>query len=62
MWFKPFRKNFINSPKFFIDMIFHNVNLVLLTCIPKFDVPLQVVNRTWFNLIFKEGFEFKIEL
>jgi hypothetical protein len=43
-------------------MIFHNINLVWLTCIQKFEVPLQVVNRTWFNLIFKEGFEFKIEL
>jgi hypothetical protein len=30
-------------------MNFHIVNFVWLTCIKKYEVPLQVVNRTWFN-------------
>jgi hypothetical protein len=43
--FKPLRKNSINSPKIFLDMIFKLVNLDWLTCIQNFEVPLQVANR-----------------
>jgi hypothetical protein len=46
---QTFGKNMVNSLKFFLDMIFHNVNLVCFTCIQKFEVHLQVVNMTWFK-------------
>jgi hypothetical protein len=36
----------MNSPKIFLDMIFNTVNLYWLTCIQKFEDPLQVANRT----------------
>jgi hypothetical protein len=44
--FKPFGKHFLSSPNFFLNMIFNTVNWDWLTCIPKFEVPLQVVNMT----------------
>jgi hypothetical protein len=40
------RKNTINSPKFFFEMIFKAVKLDGLTCIPKFEVPFQVAIGT----------------
>jgi hypothetical protein len=42
--FKPSDKHSINSPKFFLDMIFNTVNLDGLTCIKNFEVPLEVAN------------------
>jgi hypothetical protein len=45
--FKLFCKNLVNSPKIFFNMIFNTVNLYSLTCIPKFDVPLQVAKMTY---------------
>jgi hypothetical protein len=38
---KPLRKNFINLPKLFLDMIFMKINLDGLTCIQKFEVPYK---------------------
>jgi hypothetical protein len=38
-----------NSPKFYLLMIFMNMNLDGLTCIKKFEVPLQVTIMTWFK-------------
>jgi hypothetical protein len=32
-------------------MIFHNVNLVWLTCIQNLEVPLHVAIKAWFNNI-----------
>jgi hypothetical protein len=43
---QTFGKNSINSPNFFLDMIFMSMNLDGLTCIKKFEVPLQVANMT----------------
>jgi hypothetical protein len=42
----------MNSPKILLDMIFNTINLYGLTCIPKIEVPLQVVNGVGL-LIFK---------
>jgi hypothetical protein len=39
----------MNLPKISLDMIFKSVKLDSLTCIQKFEVPLQVVNKTWFK-------------
>jgi hypothetical protein len=44
--FKSFGKNPINSPKLFLNMIFNTKNLDCLTCIKKFEVPLQVATGT----------------
>jgi hypothetical protein len=38
--------NSLNSPKLLIDIILNTVNLDCLTCIQKFEVPLDVVDRT----------------
>jgi hypothetical protein len=53
--FKPLRKNSINSPKFFLDMVFNTVNLDGLTCFKKFEAPLQVANRDLKREIQKES-------
>jgi hypothetical protein len=42
--FKHFSKNLINSLKFYIHMIYLNMNFCSLTCIQILDVPLQMVN------------------
>jgi hypothetical protein len=47
--FKHFGNNLINSPKFYHLMIFMNMNLDGLTCIKKFEVPLQVTIMTRFK-------------
>jgi hypothetical protein len=38
------------------------MNLDLLTCIQKFEVPIQVANATSFNKYSKTRFEFEIEI
>jgi hypothetical protein len=43
-------------------MIFNTVNLDGLICIPKFEGPLQVVNRTWFNKNSKEDLNSKLNI
>jgi hypothetical protein len=43
-------------------MIFQDTNLEWLTCMQSLEVPLQVVNMTWFINNIQEGFEFKFEL
>jgi hypothetical protein len=45
---QPSRKNLINSLKIFLDIIVHNVNLVLLTCIQNLDVPFT--SGKWLGL------------
>jgi hypothetical protein len=40
------KKNLINSIKFYIHMIFQNINFYWLTCIVEIGVPSQVVNMT----------------
>jgi hypothetical protein len=57
--FKPFGKNLINSPKFFLGMIFNTMNLDWLTCIQNFEVPLQVENGLKRNI--KKEFKFEFE-
>jgi hypothetical protein len=37
-----------NSLKISLILIFHNVNLYRHTCMKNLEVPLQVVNVTWF--------------
>jgi hypothetical protein len=39
-----------NSTKFYFHIPFQNMNLHWLTCIQEFGVPLQVANKTWFNI------------
>jgi hypothetical protein len=41
-------------------MIFNTMNIYGLTCIPKCEVSLQVVNRTWFNKNSKEDLNMKL--
>jgi hypothetical protein len=38
------------------------MNLNLLTCMQSLEVPLQVINMTWFINNIQEGFEFEFEL
>jgi hypothetical protein len=38
------------------------MNLHWLTCIQSLEVPLQVVNMTWFINNIQEGFEFEFDL
>jgi hypothetical protein len=51
---KSLRKNSINSPKFFLDMIFNTLNLDGLTHIQKLEALLQVANRDLKREIQKE--------
>jgi hypothetical protein len=44
---QTFWEKSINSQTFFLDMILNTVNLYDLTCIKKFEVPLQVENRCY---------------
>jgi hypothetical protein len=60
--YKPFGKTPINSPKILLDMIFNTMNLDGPICIPKFEGPLQVVNRTWFNKNSKEDLNSKLNI
>jgi hypothetical protein len=46
---KPFGKNLINSVKFYLLMIFLNMNLHCLPCMQHLEVPFQVANMTWFK-------------
>jgi hypothetical protein len=38
------------------------MNLDCLTCIQKFEVPLQVVNKTWFNNIQRKDLNSNLKL
>jgi hypothetical protein len=58
--FKPLVKNLNNSPKFSLGIIFMNMNFDGITCIQKFEDPIQVVFGL--NLIIENGFEFELEL
>jgi hypothetical protein len=60
--FKPYEENLINSPKFFVYMIFKTVNLDGLICIEKIDVPLQVVNGLNRKIQKEYKFEFETHL
>jgi hypothetical protein len=46
---QTFGENLVNLLKFFLNMIFHNVNLYWLSWMNNLEVPLQVVIMTWFN-------------
>jgi hypothetical protein len=37
------------------------MNLDWLTCLQNFEVPLQVVNETWFKLYSMKGFKIEFE-
>ncbi len=49
---QTFGENMNNSPKFYLDMIFMNVNLDGHTCMPKFGVPLHV-RLTWLGKLIR---------
>jgi hypothetical protein len=49
-----------NSPKFYLDMIFMNVNLDGITCIQKFEDTIQVAFGL--DLIIKENLNLNINI
>jgi hypothetical protein len=53
MVFKPFGKHMRNSPKLYPVMANTNIILDDITCIKKYEVPIQVSIMTWFNNIQK---------
>jgi hypothetical protein len=53
-------KKLTNSSKFYLEMIFMNVNLFGLTCMKNFEDTIQLAFEL--DLINKEGFEFEYEL
>jgi hypothetical protein len=57
---KPLEKKLTNSSKFYLEMIFMNVNLFGLTCMKNFEDTIQLAFEL--DLINKEGFEFEYEL
>jgi hypothetical protein len=50
--FKSFGKNLVNSLKYYIDLIFVNVNLVGHTCMHENEVSIQV--SIWLGLEIKK--------
>jgi hypothetical protein len=57
--FKPFGKNSLNLPNIFLDILFNTVNLDWLTCIPNFEVSLQLANGL--NRKIQKEFKFEFE-
>jgi hypothetical protein len=58
--FKPFGKKLVNSLKFYLEVIFMNVNLVGHTFMQELKVSIQV--SSWLGLEIKERFEMEIRI